>query len=164
MNIKKWTLFFAMLIFMVSIATAMQSEEDFFTQVPPAVQTFLQKSQPLTEKKLKALVVNNTMLGHTCHSHSVYELFFAKDGTVVFRKSRDNSQVYIGKWWITGNHIFSQWKTYAKKPSINELEYYHIMSNIYVPYNVNDACGRAGTFGVPFMVLKGDSFDLKKWL
>lgn len=35
------------------------------------------------------------------------------------------------------------------------------MGNIYVPYNVNEACGPADTFGVAFMVFKGDPFGLR---
>ncbi|MSP52972.1 MAG: hypothetical protein EXR81_01805 [Gammaproteobacteria bacterium] len=151
---------YLLLVFTVSLVHA-ETQSDFFQKKSPAIKSFLQKSQPLTEKSLKKLIVENTVIGHTCHTNSIYELLFEKNGSLIFRKSRDKNQIYIGKWWVRGNHIFSQWNHYLKKPTVNELEYHHLMGNIYVPYNVNEACGPAGTYGVPFMVFKGDPFGLR---
>jgi hypothetical protein len=150
-----------MLIIFLPRAYANNEQEDFFKITPSEIKLFLEKSPSLTGNELNQLVADNTLVGHTCHSNSVYELLFEKDGTLIFRKSRDPKQIYIGKWWVKGRHIFSQWKHYLKKPTVNEIEYHHLMSNVYVPYNVNEACGPAGTYGLPFMVFKGDPFDLK---
>ncbi len=144
----------------ISFAASTNAEKTSNLSIPPAIQNVLQKSKPLSGKELRELVVNSTMIGHTCTTHSVYELFFKADGTVIFRKSLDNHQVHKGKWWISNNHIYSQWKTYQKKPSINELDYYHLAGDTYIPYNIKDACGPAGTFGQPFLVIKGDQAGL----
>ncbi|WP_131781902.1 hypothetical protein [Legionella gresilensis] len=85
-----------------------------FNQLPKQIDAFLQESKPLTANELNNLVTNNTIVGHTCKSHSLYELFFTKDSKLIFRKARDNKQVYVGRWWTKGNHIFSQWKSYSK--------------------------------------------------
>ena len=152
--------FLVSFVFIVPFVQAGDENAYFFTKTPIPIQSFLQKSTPLTGDELKTLVVNNTMVGHTTHSHSIYELFFEKNGVLLFRKARDDKQMYVGKWWIVGDHIFSQWKSYKNNPRIIELQYYHLMGNIYVPRNINEACDHAGTYCLPFMVFKGDPFNL----
>ena len=108
--------------------------------------------KPLSEQKLKKLVVGNTLIGLTCHSKSIYVLYFYPDGRLYFQKNVNPKQTYVGKWWVKGDRIYSNWPTY--KDHTNRLRYYHINGNVYEPFNINDACGPAGTFGHPFVVLK----------
>jgi hypothetical protein len=118
---------------------------------PPKVEI----TGPLSEKELQSVVSGNSMIGVTSHSHSLYELYFEPDGTLYFRKSSDNQQVYVGKWWITGNIIHSQWPSYDKNPTENTLQYYHLYDNVYIPFSINGGCGKANTFCTPFLVTKG---------
>ena len=111
---------------------------------------------PLDQKALIALVSGNSAVGVTSHSHSLYELYFAPNGDLYFYKNHDKNQQYIGKWWVTGSTIHSQWKTYKKKSTENQLEYYHLYANSYIPYNKNEACDHANTFCSPFIIVKGD--------
>ena len=109
---------------------------------------------PLNAKQLKKLVIGNTMIGSTCHSRSTYLLYFFKDGRLYFEKNNLPKETYLGYWKVKGHEIMSRWPTYRRK-GWNILRYYHMGSNVYVPYNVNNACGPAGTFGYPFIVIKG---------
>lgn len=124
------------------------------------ISNHLSKSKELNEGDLKILVSGNSILGHTCNTKSLYELYFKPDGDLLFRKNNSNQEIYVGKWWVKGNSIFSQWETYPKKGTVNELRYHHVLDEIYIPYNVNLACGPAGTFGRPFIVVKGNVFNL----
>lgn len=143
-------------------STSAYTEQDssIFKQPQSSIVEFLKQSKPLTEIELKKLVIGNSIVGHTCHGHAIYELYFKKDGTLIFRKSRHHAKVYYGKWWIKGDSIFSQWPTYKHKPTVNHLHYYHLTDNIYVPYNINEACGPANTFGIAFMAFQGNPFGV----
>ncbi|MCL1127819.1 hypothetical protein [Shewanella surugensis] len=124
------------------------------------ISKYLSKSKSLNATDLKILVSGNSILGHTCNTKALYELYFKHNGDLLFRKNNSNQEVYLGKWWVKGNSIFSQWKTYHKKETVNELRYHHLLDEIYIPYNVNLACGPAGSFGRPFIVVKGNVFKL----
>ncbi len=100
------------------------------------------------------------MIGTTCHTGSTYLLHFFPNGKLYFEKHSNPRQTYVGSWKIKGDEIMSQWKTY-KRTGLNILRYYHVDNNVYQTYNVNDACGPAGTFGHPFMVFKG-AYTLQK--
>ena len=115
---------------------------------------------PLSNDELTQLVSGNTMIGFTCHSQSVYLLYFYPDGRLFFKKNASNKESRVGQWWVKDNEIMSQWKTY-KRSGVNKLRYYHIDGNTYKPFNINNACGPAGTFGHPFMVFQG-RYDLIK--
>ena len=113
-------------------------------------------THPLNQEQLIQLVSGNSMIGTTCHSHALYELYFSPNGQLDFYKNHDHKQYYQGKWWVTGNIIHSQWPHYAKKPSENQVSYYHVIQNVYIPYNLNEACGPKGSFGQAFFIVKGD--------
>ena len=132
----------------------------FYSHTPDAIKDYLKHSKPLTENELKMLVTGNSMIGHTCNSDVTYELYFEKNGTVLFRKAHQDKMFYVGKWWVKKDHIYSQWASYPTHAYVNELQFHHLMGNIYVHYNVKKACGPAGTFGSPFMVFEGDQFGL----
>ncbi|GAB4187389.1 MAG: hypothetical protein Tsb0015_06030 [Simkaniaceae bacterium] len=112
----------------------------------------------LTGDELKKLVSGNSMIGHTCRTGSLYELYFDPNGEVHFRKSGSNKEYHIGKWWVEDDAIFSQWKSYHR-PNKNHLKYYHLLDEVYVPFNVNDGCGPKNSFGRPFMIIKGNIFQ-----
>ena len=154
--------FAGLMFFFLSMAQALPSHEDIFKSNHSQIKQFLTSSKPLNSSELRQLVTNNTLIGHTSHSRSIYELFFKDNGNVIFRKSRHNDEIYLGKWWIKNNEIYSIWKTYAKKATINRLRYYHLIDNIYVAYNVNDACGAKNQFCNAFMVFHGDPFLLSR--
>ena len=125
-----------------------------------AANCFAFNRMPLNAAQLRKLVVGNSMIGTTCHTGSTYLLYFYPDGKLYFEKNKQPHETYMGTWTIKGDEITSQWPTY-KRTGLNILRYYKIGGNVYVPYNVNHACGPAGTFGHPFMVIKG-IYTLKK--
>lgn len=133
-------------------------EPSFLSDTPLATQNYLKNSPPLNSKQLLSLVSGNTEIGYSCRK-SLYELYFYPDGNVIFQKNRQ--EIYMGKWWVNGNNIFSQWKSYQSKSHVLSLQYFHVLGNVYIVYNNNDACGPKGSFGHPFMLIKGDPFSLK---
>jgi hypothetical protein len=110
---------------------------------------------PLEESALKTLVSGNSLIGTSSSVEDLYELYFDPDGTLYFRKNSDNGQFHVGKWWITGKVIHSQWPTYKKKPNENAMYYYHLYDNCYLSYNFSDDSGKNGTFSSPFLAIKG---------
>lgn len=155
---KKTTIFLILTALLYPQAFAAHQSNN--SQIRPAIiQTWLKKQAPLSNNALTQLVKGNSIISHTTHSHSLYQLYFYPNGKVLFRKAGDNKQVYLGKWWVKQNKIFSTWPSY-KKGQINALQYYHLIDDIYVGYNMNDACGKAHTFCDAFMVVKGDPFRL----
>lgn len=154
---------FLIICFSTLLTFAAQPNIDKPNKRPSAIQAWLNDQKPLSTQALISLVRGNSIIGHTMHSHSLYELYFERNGIIIFRKANDNQQLYIGKWWTKDNTIFSTWPTY-KKNQINQLKYYHIVDEIYNAYNVNDACGKANTFCDAFMVVKGDPFHLKQYV
>jgi hypothetical protein len=117
-------------------------------------------SKALSGPELQKLVSGNTMIGTTCHTNTPYLLYFFPDGRLYFEKNNSDNKSYIGKWSIEGHNITSQWPNY-KRTGKNILTYHHVTGNVYTPFNVNNACGPAGTYGRPFMVLQG-AYTLKK--
>lgn len=162
MNFKGLLLLSLVFISTNSIAKEAAYQDGIFKNTSSQITELVKRTKPLNATTLKKLVVNNTILGYTFHSNSIYELFFKADGTLLFRKSRDPKQIYVGKWWIKGDNIYSQWKTYAKNPGVNQLQYYHVIDNIYVYFSKNEACGKKHQFCKAFMVLKGDPFNLNQ--
>ena len=148
-------------LFLVIFSSLSYAQPSFFyANTPAPINDYIKHSKPLTENELKILVTGNSMIGHTCNSDVTYELYFEKNGTVLFRKAHQDKTFYVGKWWIKKDHIYSQWASSPTHAYVNELQFHHLMGNIYVPYNVKKACGPAGTFGLPFMVLEGDPLGL----
>ena len=120
-----------------------------------------------SDQALRALVVNHSEIGLTDHTHSVYELFFKKNGVVFFRKLEDPNKkynkTYRGKWWVKNHHIFSQWPTYGKHSGIYEMNYYHLLNNVYQPHYLHGTDSKKDScLGEPFMVFKGDLFKLER--
>ncbi len=116
-------------------------------------------SSPLTKPDLNNSVIGNSIIGKTCRSESMYELYFSTDGTLLFRKNCDNNYLYEGRWGIEGQIITSIWPRYSN--NLNKLEYYRLAENTYIPFNINCACGPEGTFGHPFLIFEDDAFDLQ---
>ena len=109
----------------------------------------IRNKKPLSGKELVNLVSGNTMIGLT-KNNNLYILYFKSNKTVYMYV---HNKKYLGKWNVNGNYITSQWPTYKLDTYI--LQYYHVLDNVYLPYNINDGCCPQNTFCPAFIVLKG---------
>ncbi len=117
---------------------------------------FCTSQPPLSNIELRQLVTQNTLVGRTSKSKSVYILYFAKNGSVVYQRKTKPLGSYKGKWWIKNNYIYSKFPTYIKNKQTFKIHYYKVFDNLFVESSCKSIHYKYATF----ILLPGNPFNL----
>ena len=112
----------------------------------------------LTKQEILSRFIGNSEIGITNHSQSIYELYFPNGQEVILRKRKDDHcEVHNGTWTVDGEGtITSHWPSYSDKYYI--IRYLQLGQDTYGVYNVNNACGPAGSVCRNFIRIPGNIF------
>jgi len=121
--------------------------------VTPRTRIFLSRDEVLR------LFVGNSEIGLTNNTQSIYELYFPNDHDVIMRKRKEGKcEIHNGTWTVASDGtITSHWPTYSSMKYV--IKYVYLGRDTFSVYNVEDACGPAGTICREFIRVPGNIFD-----